>query len=318
MHVFRGCPRPSDRQPTALAIGNFDGVHLGHQALLRDVVEAARDRGLVASALTFEPHPREVLRGETHTRLSTLYDKVLRILATGIERVYILPFHASLHTLSPEAFVTDILKTRLDTRWLTVGEDFRFGAKGAGDVKRLHELCADIGCETYIAPDYMHNGVRISSSLIREALAQNDLFEAETMMGHPYTMTGRVIHGRALGRTLGFPTLNLAPIPPGSKARPATDGIFAVKVHGLTDGPLPGVASLGVKPTITAEKRYLLETHLFDWAGDAYGRVVQVEFVKRLRGEKKFSGLEELTAAIANDARQARTILGLAPEKTDA
>lgn len=310
MHVFRGLPDPLLRRPSAVAIGNFDGVHLGHQSLLASVKEAAQSRGLVPSVVTFEPHPRDYFGRGNVARISTLYDKVMRILDAGIERIYILPFHHSLASRSAESFVKDILVEGLETCWLTVGEDFRFGGDRKGDVTLLEALSRKEAFELYIAPTFFHTSTRVSSTRIRETLAGGDLFEAQVMLGHPYTMTGRVIHGAALGRTIGFPTLNLAPIPPGSRAHPAVAGVYAVRIEGLGPAVRNGVASIGVKPTVATDGRWLLETHVFDWRGDAYGRLIRVEFVERLRGEKKFSGLDELKAAIHADAERARRILG--------
>lgn len=313
MRVFRGLPHPLLRRPSAIAIGNFDGVHLGHQALLETVRKAATDRGLVPSVVTFEPHPKDYFgKGAELTRISTLYDKVLRILEAGIERIYILPFHASLASLSAEAFVKDILLEGLDTCWLTVGEDFHFGSDRSGSVETLNQLSHSLPFEFYVQPMLFHGQNRISSTRIREMLARGDLYEAALLLGRRYSMTGRIIHGAALGRQLGFPTLNMAPIPPGSKSKPAIDGIFAVRIHGLSSLPLNGVASLGVKPTVASDGRYLLETHVFDWSADAYGRLAKIEFIERLRGEKKFSSLDELKAAIESDAVRARRILGCA------
>ena len=315
MHVFRGLPDPLLRRPSAVAIGNFDGVHLGHQSLLHSVCEAAAWRGLVPSVVTFEPHPKDFFgRGESVARLSTLYDKVMRILDTGIERVYILPFHKRFAALTGEAFVRDVLSEGLDTRWLTVGEDFHFGSDRSGNVDLLNRLSSEYRYELSVAPAFFHKDERVSSTRIRRALAQGDLYEAALMLGHRYSMTGRVIHGAALGRTLGFPTLNIAPIPAGSKSHPAVAGVFAVRIWGLAEeAPFAGVASLGVKPTVSSEGRWLLETNVFDWSGDAYGRILRIEFIERLRGEKKFAGLEELRAAIDNDAKCARRILGMIP-----
>ncbi len=320
MHVFRGLPDPLLRRPSAVAIGNFDGVHLGHQSLLHSVCEAAACRGLVPSVVTFEPHPKDFFgKGAEVARLSTLYDKVMRILETGIERIYILPFHKRFAALTGEAFVRDILSEGLDTRWLTVGEDFHFGSDRQGNVDLIKALAPEYRYEVSIAPSFFHKEERVSSTRIRRALAEGDLYEASVMLGHRYTMTGRVIHGAELGRTLGFPTLNIAPIPAGSKSRPAISGVFAVRIRGLgsshftEDVPLNGVASLGVKPTVSTEGRWLLETNVFDWKGDAYGKIIRIEFIERLRGEKKFSGLEELKAAIDNDAKCARRILGMIP-----
>lgn len=314
MHVFRGIPDSRLRVPSAVAIGNFDGVHTGHQALIETLVEAARDRGLVPSVVTFEPHPREYFPHlDPVPRISTLCDKVKRLLDCGIERIYMLPFNARIAGSGAEAFVKDVLAEGLDCRWVTVGEDFRFGSGRAASAADLARMGAACGMETWISPLLFHGERKVSSTRVREALAAGDFYEVSLMLGHPYTMSGRIIHGQALGRTLGYPTLNLAPVPPGSRSRPALSGVFAVRVDGLLPGTsLPGVASLGLRPTVSSAHRWLLETHVFGWTGNAYGRTVCVRFVERIRGEKKFSGLEELTAAIRNDAERARQILGLA------
>lgn len=312
MRVFCGLPPVGLRLPTALAIGNFDGVHTGHQSLLRGVVEAASLRGLEPAAVTFEPHPRELFQrpDQVLPRISTLYDKVLRILETGIRRVYILPFKKHLASLSAEAFVRNILCEGLDARWVTVGEDFHFGADRKGDIELLKKLSQELHYECYISPTLFHKTARVSSSRIREVLLAGDLVEASIMLGRRYSMTGRVIHGAALGRELGYPTLNMAVVPPGSIARPAITGVYAVRIHGLGPAIQNGVASVGRKPTVSSDGRWLLETHVFDWKGDAYGKIVKVEFIEHLRDEKKFASLEELKAAIDADAKRARGILG--------
>ena len=313
MHVFRGLPSPLQRRPSAVAIGNFDGVHLGHQALLEYVKEAAQARGLVPSVVTFEPHPKDFFgRGGEVARISTLYDKVNAILETGIERIYILPFNSRLACMPAETFVRDVLLKGLDACWMSVGKDFRFGGDRAGSVELLEELSRTLPYELYVSPTFYHKEARVSSSRIREALAVGDLYEAALMLGRPYSMTGRVIHGAALGRTLGFPTLNVAMLPPGSKAVCALHGVFAVRVKGL-DGKtvFGGAASLGYKPTVASERRWLLETFVFNYSGNAYGRIVEIEFVQKLRDEKKFSGLEELKDAINRDAETARRLLGI-------
>ena len=318
MHVFRGLPSPLQRRPSAVAIGNFDGVHLGHQALLEYVKEAAQVRGLIPSVVTFEPHPKDFFgRGGEVARISTLYDKVNAILGTGIERIYILPFNSRLACMPAETFVRDVLLKGLDACWMSVGKDFRFGGDRAGSVELLEELSRTLPYELYVYPTFYHKEARVSSSRIREALAVGDLYEAALMLGRPYSMTGRVIHGAALGRTLGFPTLNMAPIPPGSHSRPAVTGVFAVRIHGLGQAVQNGVASIGIKPTVATDGCWLLETHVFDWSGSAYGRIIKVEFVERLRGEKKFSGLDELKAAIESDADHARRILGCVRPQAD-
>lgn len=317
MRVFRGLPDRLLRRPSAAAIGNFDGVHTGHKTLLRGVVEAARMRGLVPSVVTFEPHPREVVAASPLARISTLYDKTHEILSTGIERIYYLPFHKRFSQLSGEAFVKDVLFEGLDCRWITVGDDFRFGADRSGDVALLEEMGSQLGFELHVSPTLFHTDSRVSSSRIRKCLAQGDLFEASQMLGRRYSMTGRVIHGAALGRTIGFPTLNLSPIPAGSRAEPAMKGVYAVLVEGLDGAVHRGVASLGCKPTVASDKRWLLETHVFDWKGNAYGKVVRVSFVEKIRDEQKFPGIDALVAQIHKDAEEARRILGLAPSSMD-
>lgn len=313
MHIYRGLPSPFSLFDCALAIGNFDGVHLGHQALLSQVVAAARDRGLVPAVLTFEPHPKEVFGHEQLLRISTLRDKYQAILACGIQRIYVLPFTSELASLTPAKFAKRILAEGLACRWVTVGENFSFGVHRSGTFETLQELGRHYGFEAVCTPLLFHGQARISSSRIRASMALGDLHEVELMLGRHYTITGRVIHGAALGRQLGFPTLNQFVLPPGSNSAPALHGVFAVRVTGLDQRAtaFPGVASLGFKPTVSTVKRWLLETHVFNWNGDAYGRLLRVEFVDKIRDEKKFSGIEELKAAIAQDVVTAKQMLGV-------
>lgn len=314
MQIIRGLPSPSHKRDCAAVIGNFDGVHLGHQALLRAVSSEAKLRGLASAVVTFEPHPVELFGTHPHARICTLRDKMRLFEACGIDLVFILPFTKRFAALSPEAFARDILAKGLSCRWVTVGSNFQFGSGNAGDIGLLTELGLTYGFEAVATPLVYRDDMRVSSSRIRAAMAVGDLKTAEALLGRPYTVTGRVIHGAALGRTLGFPTLNQAMLPPGSKAVCALHGVFVVRVRGLTDDEsavFGGVASLGYKPTVASDKRWLLETFVFDYAGNAYGRIVQVELVEKLRDEKKFSGLVELKAAIDSDAANARRILGL-------
>ena len=312
-HIFRGLPAKSHKVDCALAIGNFDGVHLGHQKLLKTVVETAHARELASGVLTFEPHPKEFFGSEGVIRISTLRDKINAILNCGIDRIYILPFNARLCELSPEEFAQEILVEGLRCRWLTVGSNFRFGARRAGDFACLEKLGIHLGFEAHATPLVLRDNERVSSTRIRQAMQAGDLDEVAAMLGRPYAVTGRVIHGAALGRQLGFPTLNMAFTPAGSKSQCGLHGSFAVRIRGLSsDGSIcGGVASMGFKPTVTELKRWLLETHVFDWTGDAYGKLVQVEFVQKLRDEQKFSSIEELKDAIERDAQNARDILGL-------
>ncbi len=311
-HVFRGLPDSARRIDCALAIGNFDGVHLGHQALLKEVVRAAGALGLIPAVLTFEPHPREVFGLEPLKRIGTLRDKIERILACGIERVYVLPFNEKFASLTPAEFAKCILADGLACRWLTVGENFRFGANRAGTFDTLSELGRHYGFFVHPTPLLFSGKARISSSRIRAALELGDLLEASRMLGSRYCITGRVTHGQALGRTIGYPTLNQKLLPPGSKAQFALHGVYAVRVTGVAPMQVAfaGMASLGTKPTVGG-KTWCLETSVFDWKGDAYGKLVRVEFVAKIRDEKRFSGIDELKAAIADDEVAARKILGI-------
>ena len=311
--IIRGLPKPEERVASALAIGNFDGLHLGHAALLKHVSQIAREKRLVPTALTFEPHPREFFKDSSVRLISTLRDRCIAILRCGIKRIHILPFDAALAGLSPETFARKILLEGLNAQTVGVGENFTFGAKGAGTPEVLTELGQKLGFEVLTEPLLTIGNETVSSTRIRDALESGDLRTTELLFGHPYQITGRVVHGSELGRTLGFPTLNIDILPPGSISKPALRGVFAVMVSGVEESgkTFAGVASLGVKPTVTSEARWLLEVNVFDWSGNAYGRMVKVTFVQKLRDEKKFSGLTELKDAIARDALSARNILSL-------
>lgn len=310
--IIRGLPSARHRMDCAVAIGNFDGAHLGHQALLREVVEAAHMRALQPAVLTFEPHPKEFFGTAPLSRISTLRDKYRAILDCGIERIYVMGFNEALASLTPVDFCRDILSEGLAARYVSVGKNFRFGANCSGSFDTLKELGRHYGFETFDTPLLHHGQVRISSSRIRAALALGDLEEAALMLGRRYGVTARVVHGAELGRTIGFPTLNQRLVPSGSHSGFALKGVYAVLIRGLDNSLHTGVASLGTKPTVSGAGVVNLETHVFDWKGNAYGRIVHVDFVAKLRDEKKFSGLEELTAAIAHDAEEARRILGIA------
>jgi riboflavin kinase/FMN adenylyltransferase len=306
MKVFRGLPNAASRAPCALTIGNFDGVHRGHQALLAHVREAAATLGVEAAVMTFEPHPREFfarLAGDLSkapTRIANLRDKLQSLSNAGIDRVIVEHFNAHFAAMSPQDFVEKILVQGLHVKWLMVGEDFRYGSKRAGDVATLIEAGKKYGFHVEAMPTVTNAGTRISSSAVRAALTSGDFDLAAQLLGHPYAISGHVIHGKKLGRTIGFPTLNLRV----AHKRPALSGVFVVQVHGLADKPLPGVASLGVRPTVEDSGRVLLETHLFDYAQQCYGKVVRVEFLKKLRDEEKYADLPTLTAAIERDAQQ--------------
>ena len=307
MKVFRGLPNAASRAPCALTIGNFDGVHLGHQALLARVREAAGDLGLEAAVMTFEPHPREFFAQKSGdltrapARIANLRDKLQSLSDNGIDRVIVEHFSSSFAALTPQQFTEQVLVEGLHVKWLMVGDDFCYGARRAGNVQMLQEAGQRYGFHVETLPTVMNGATRISSSAVRTALAEGDFIRAEALLGHPYAISGHVIHGQKLGRTLGFPTLNLR-VP----HRPALSGIFIVQVHGLAERPLPAVASLGVRPTVDDSGRVLLEVHVFDFNQGCYGKQVRVEFLQKIRDEEKYVDLPTLTAAIHRDAGIAR------------
>jgi riboflavin kinase/FMN adenylyltransferase len=297
----------------ALTIGNFDGVHRGHQALLAQVVEAARERGLTPAVMTFEPHPREFFApDQAPARIANLRDKLEALQAAGIERVFIQHFGRRFAQLSAEDFVRRVLVDGCRVRWLMVGDDFRFGARRAGDIVLLRAHAAAGGYEVVQCPTICADGERISSSAVRDALADGDLRLVQSLLGRPYAVSGRVQHGAKLGRSIGFPTLNLRIAHAKRMRRAALHGVFAVRVHELEARPLDGVASVGLRPTVDDSGRWLLEVHLFDFARQVYGRLVRVEFVRKLRDEEKYDTVAELAAAIRRDAEQARALLAAA------
>lgn len=313
MKVFRGLPNAASRAPCALAIGNFDGVHRGHQALLARVCEAGARLQLDAAVMTFEPHPREFFArisgdpGRAPSRIANLRDKLQALAAAGIERVIVEHFNAHFASMTPQDFVENVLVQGLHVKWLIVGEDFCYGAKRAGNLATLVESGRKYGFEVETLGTITNDGARISSSAVRAALAAGDFDHANQLLGQPYAISGRVVHGKKLGRSLGFPTLNLRV----THKHPVLSGIFIVQVHGLAATPLPGVASLGLRPTVDDSGRVLLETHLFDYDQQCYGKLVRVEFLKKLRDEEKYVDLPTLTDAIANDAEQARAYFKL-------
>jgi len=302
MRVTHGSFTPEDER-LALTIGNFDGVHRGHQAMLERTVAKARAHRLSACALTFEPHPREFFSPATApARLTRLRDKLERMAAAGLDRVHVARFDARLAALSAERFVEDVLVRGLGAAWLLVGRDFRFGAKRAGDFALLERLCAGHGVALEPMPDVAIDGERVSSSAVRSALAAGELAAAARLLGRPFSMSGRVAHGEKLGRELGFPTANLV-----LRRRPPVAGIFVVEALDEEESSVwPGVASVGRRPTVNPSALPLLEVHLLDFAGDLYRRHLQVRFLKKLRDERKYDDVPQLRAAIAQDAEAAR------------
>ncbi|WP_449370761.1 bifunctional riboflavin kinase/FAD synthetase [Thiomonas sp.] len=309
MHIFRGIHHKALASRTALTIGNFDGVHRGHLAMLHELVHTAHARGLVPTVLTFEPHPRDffaTLHGQPDSapsRISTLRDKLCALREAGVEQVIVLRFDASIAALSPEAFVRQIVLQGLKAQFVLVGDDFRFGARRAGDFAQLDRLMRSAGGEARQMPVVLtQTDLRISSSAVRQALQAGDMETVQLLLGRPYAISGHVLHGAKLGRKLGFPTLNLR----FDRARPALGGVFVAQVHGLETAALPAVASLGTRPAVETDGRVLLETHVFDWQAEAYGKLIRVELLHKLRNEAHYSDLAQLTAAIQRDSDQAR------------
>lgn len=310
MQVFYGLPKKSDRSPCALAIGNFDGVHLGHQQLLHKVVELAEKRQLIPAILTFEPHPKEFFgksQDKAPERILSLRDKVETIGRFGIQRIFILRFNEQLASLSPNAFAKSILADGLDAKSVVIGENFHFGYRGEGDIQTLTSLGKSLGFDVTSLSMANLGGKPVSSTRIRQALKKGQLDEVTNMLGRPYVITGKVRKGKQLGRTIGFPTINQRILPPCSKARPAIGGVYAVKVFGIGKDGLPGVACVGRRPTVTENGEYLLETYIFDFHGDLYGKELTVEFLHKIRDEKKFSGIEQLKSAIHADMEAAKS-----------
>jgi len=299
VQLTRGFPAPATDH-VALTIGNFDGVHRGHQAMLQRLIEAAEDLGLPPAVLTFHPPPREFFaRSAAPPRLSSVRSKLEQFAACGVARVHIARFDARLAGLTAEEFIDTVLVRQLRTRWVLVGDDFRFGRGRAGDLALLRRAAQGFSVEAM--PTVSVDGERISSSAVRAALAKGELEHATRLLGRPYSITGHVAHGDKLGRHLGFPTANV-PL----RHKPALAGIFAVRVHGLGPAPRSGVASLGVRPTVKAEAKPLLEAFVFDLDEAVYGRRVTVEFLHKLRDEERYDDLDALTRQIRADVEQAR------------
>jgi riboflavin kinase / FMN adenylyltransferase len=289
-----------------IAIGNFDGVHLGHQALVA-VARRAAAPGQPVAVLTFEPHPREVFDPVgAPKRLMRVTDKAIALERLGVDQLRILNFDSALCRMSPDQFAREILAGCLGAAHIVVGEGFRYGAKRAGDIATLRASGNLLGFGVTEVPAVALNGLRVSSTEVRAAVASGDLSAAESLLGRPYSLAGRVGHGQQLGRELGFPTANLRVHPRAI----AVNGIYAVQVLGLPNMPLraPAVASLGTRPTVGGIEP-LLEVHVFDFSGNLYGRRIEVEFIARLRDEERFDSLSALVAQMHADARRARQIL---------
>ena len=286
-------------------IGNFDGVHLGHREIIKRVKKQAAQLGLPSLVIVFEPQPAEFFaRGRIQARLSRFREKFHLLAAQEVDRMLVLRFSRELAALTPEQFVKTFLADRLGVKALIIGDDFRFGSGRGGDFSVLHKLAEAHGFSIEQTAPFLFIGKRISSTYIRYLLHHGYMKEAERMLGHPYYMEGRVVHGNKQGREWGFPTANLDL----HRILSPVSGIFAVKIHGLADVPHLGVAYVGSRPTI-ADPRYVLEVHIFDYDGDCYGAYIKVQFVDKIREDIKFESFAAMAAQIGRDCESARGIL---------
>ena len=293
MQVYRHLPAVKS-SPLVLAIGNFDGMHLGHQALLSRLIEVAKLKDLTPAVMTFEPHPRDFFTPlNAPERLSNLREKLERFEAIGVKKVFVCAFNKEFAAITAQDFMQTILHQKLNVSSILVGEDFKFGAKRAGTVADFKVN----GFDLISLPQISFEGERVSSTRVRKALANGDLNLAKTLLGHNYSISGKVVHGAARGRQLGFPTANIHM----RHERPALTGVYAVKLDGLNS-----VANLGVRPTIAGVPKLLLEVHVLDFNGDLYGKHMHVEFMQKIREEMKFDSLDALKAQIAADIVVAR------------
>ncbi|NOU40825.1 MAG: bifunctional riboflavin kinase/FAD synthetase [Methylotenera sp.] len=293
MQVFRHI-QDGLQPPCALAIGNFDGMHLGHQALINQLIQTAEALNLTAAVMTFEPHPREFFTPEcAPARLCSLREKLEYFAKAGVERVYVCRFNRRFAKVTAGEFMQTILRESLHAEAILVGEDFRFGAMRAGSVVDFMEKKFNL----ISLPQVSLANARVSSTRVRLALATGDLQEATLLLGRPYSVSGKVVHGAKRGRQLGFPTANVHM----RHERPALTGVYAVKLDGLN-----AVANLGVRPTIAGVPKLSLEVHVLDFNEDLYGKHVHVEFLHKIRDEMKFESLEALKAQIAADVVVAR------------
>jgi len=301
MQILRGLYSP-DTQPVALTIGNFDGMHLGHHALLNELRAAAQARGLPTAVVIFEPHPREFFTPQqAPARLTSLREKLELFIEMGIDRVHVCRFNARFAQISAAGFI-HALHEKLSARFVLIGDDFRFGSGRVGDFALMEKIGLQHGFAVQAMHSVLHNGVRISSTAVRAALADGNMRMAQSYLGRHYSISGRVEHGDGLGKRLGFPTANIQL----KHNCPPLSGIFVVQAHAEGMGVLQGVASLGVRPTVRQDGKPVLEVHLFEFAQQIYHRHMRLDFLHKLRDEEKYPDVETLTRQIALDVENAK------------
>ena len=306
MELVRGLYNISQRhRGCVLTVGNYDGVHLGHQQMIGALKARAAQLRAAATVLVFEPSSKEFIDPEgAPPRLTRWREKFLALAALGVDRLVTLRFDECMRAMTPRCFVDELIVGKLGTRHMVVGDDFRYGSNAGGTIDSLRAAGQAHGFGVDQMAPFVVDGVRVSSTAVRERLELGDFAGAARLLGRPYRMLGHVVEGRRLGRTLGFPTANLRLM----RRKPPLWGILAVWVHGIDSRPLPGVASLGTRPTVNGTEP-LLEAHVFDFSGDLYGRQLEIEFVAKLRDEVKFDSLEAMTVQMQSDAARARDLL---------
>lgn len=288
-------------RPSVVSIGNYDGVHLGHQSLIQTLLEKSSELRAPSTIITFEPLPKEFFRPGSVALLSSVEQRTERLLSLGVDRVLCIDFNHEFAAYSPAKFVNDILLDGLGVQYLCVGDDFRFGKDRVGDFELLTTMGKQHNFSVTARETYTLEGTRVSSGRVREALSNGDFALAEKLLGRPYTIAGTVSKGQQLGRTLNFPTANIVL----DSAQTAVQGVYAVKVAGIAGRVVDGVANVGTRPTVDG-KENRLEVHLFDFDADIYGLGIQVSFHSKLRSEQKFDSLEALKAQIQSDSDSAR------------
>ena len=307
MRLIRGLAHIEPmRQGCVLTIGNFDGLHLGHRAVIEKLARKGKEMGLPTVVLIFEPQPLEYFLGDNApSRLMRLREKVIQFACLPVDSVLILRFNQYFANLDPETFISEVLLNKLNVKYLVVGDDFHFGKARRGNFALLKEKGREFGFKVEDTDSYLLAGHRISSSMIRDALVDGDLALAARMLGRSYSVCGRVAHGDKRGRTIGFPTANLEMF----RKNTPIEGVFAVIMTGIDGLEIPGVANVGTRPTIGGGSKVVLETHLFDFNRDIYGKYVEVHFKKKIRDEMRFHSMYELKAQIIKDVAEAKKIL---------
>jgi riboflavin kinase/FMN adenylyltransferase len=307
MRLIRGVAHIEPmRRGCVLTIGNFDGLHLGHRAVIEKLARKGKEMGLPVVVLIFEPQPLEYFLGDNApSRLMRLREKVIQFVCLPVDSVLILRFNQYFANLDPETFISEVLLNKLNVKYLVVGDDFHFGKARRGNFALLKEKGREFGFKVEDTDSYLLAGHRISSSMIRDALGLGDLALAARMLGRSYSVCGRVAHGDKRGRTIGFPTANIEMF----RKNTPIEGVFAVIMTGIDGLEIPGVANVGTRPTVGGGSKVVLETHLFDFNRDIYGKYVEVHFKKKIRDEMRFHSMDELKAQIIKDVAEAKKIL---------